>query len=69
MEGLPSRAVKITAEAISADQLARRLRLDDACVFSRVEDDAVWLDVRTLWDHQLARVAEAMARICESLQE
>jgi L-seryl-tRNA(Ser) seleniumtransferase len=69
MEGLTSRAVRVTTDAMSADQLARHLRLDDACVFSRVEGDAVWLDVRTLWPHQIARVAEAMARICASLRE
>ncbi len=69
MEGLPSRAVKVTTDAMSSAELARRLRRDDACVFARVEDDAVWLDVRTLWPHQLARIAEAAGRICAAERE
>ncbi|MFP4052270.1 MAG: L-seryl-tRNA(Sec) selenium transferase [Phycisphaerae bacterium] len=68
MKALPSFAAVVTSETIRPDELARALRLDEACVFGRVEDDAVWLDVRALWDHQLARIAEAMGRICQRLR-
>lgn len=62
-QGLKSFAVVIAAPNQSADQLARRLRLDDACVFGRIEDDRVQLDVRTLTDEQIPLVAAAMGRI------
>jgi hypothetical protein len=37
--------------------------LDRACVFSRIENDRVCLDVRTLTDEQVPAVAEALGRI------
>jgi hypothetical protein len=42
--------------------LARKLRLDRACVFGRIENDRVCLDARTLTDEQLPAVAAAIGR-------
>ncbi|HEX7618234.1 MAG TPA: L-seryl-tRNA(Sec) selenium transferase, partial [Verrucomicrobiae bacterium] len=61
-EAIPSFVVTISLPDISAADLARRLRLDDACVFGRIEDDCVRLDVRTLTDEQLPLVAAAVGR-------
>src|SRR5664280_2543194 len=46
-----------------AAELARRLRLDQACVFGRIEAEQVLLDVRTLTDEQVPLVAAALGRI------
>ena len=56
-EAIASFVVTVSVPGMSADELARRLRLDDACVFGRIEDDCVRLDVRTLTDEQLPLVA------------
>ncbi len=62
-EAIPSFEVMIAVPGLSASELARRLRFDDACVFGRIEDDRVRLDVRTLADEQLPLVAEALKRM------
>jgi L-seryl-tRNA(Ser) seleniumtransferase len=64
-EAIPSFEVKIAVPGKSASELARRLRLDNACIFGRIEDDCVRLDVRTLTDEQLPLVAAALGRIAE----
>jgi L-seryl-tRNA(Ser) seleniumtransferase len=62
-EAIPSFVVTVSLPEMSASELARRLRLDRACVFSRIENDRVCLDVRTLTDEQVPAVAEALGRI------
>ena len=62
-EAIASFEVKLAVAGMSAFELARRLRLDAACVFGRIEDDCVRLDVRTLTDEQLPLIAEALGRI------
>jgi L-seryl-tRNA(Ser) seleniumtransferase len=64
-ESVPSFVVTVSLPDMSASELARRLRLDDACIFGRIEDDCVRLDVRTLTDEQLPLVAAALGRITE----
>ena len=62
MEALPSRQVRLTAPNLKPADLARRLRMDDACIFGRIENDAVLLDVRTITDEQVDAVAAAVGR-------
>ena len=62
-EAIPSLAVAVTVPNLGATELARRLRMDEACIFGRIEDDRVHLDVRTLTDEQLPLVAAALGRI------
>ena len=38
-EAIPSVVVSVSVPGLSAAELARRLRLDEACVFGRIEDD------------------------------
>jgi L-seryl-tRNA(Ser) seleniumtransferase len=61
-EAIPSFIVTVSLPDISASELARRLRLDRACVFGRIENDRVCLDARTLNDEQLPAVAAALGR-------
>jgi L-seryl-tRNA(Ser) seleniumtransferase len=65
-EAIPSFEVLIAAPDVSATELARRLRLDDACIFGRIQDECVRLDMRTLTDEQLPLVAAAVGRIAEN---
>ena len=62
-EAIPSFVVTVSLPNMSASQLAQRLRLDRACVFGRIENDAVCLDVRTVADAQVPAVAAALGRI------
>jgi L-seryl-tRNA(Ser) seleniumtransferase len=64
-EAIPSVMVSVSVPGLSAADLARRLRLDPACVFSRIEDDLVRLDVRTLTDEQVPAIAAALGRIAQ----
>jgi len=63
-ETIPSLVVTVSIPGLSAAELARRLRLDEACIFGRIESDLVHLDVRTLTDEQVPQVAAAVSRIC-----
>jgi L-seryl-tRNA(Ser) seleniumtransferase len=62
-EAIPSFVVTVSLPEISASELARRLRLDPACIFGRIENDRVCLDVRTLTDEQVPAVAAAFGRL------
>ncbi len=60
-EALPSIVVSVEVKGFSAGELARRLRLDRACVFGRIEEDLVRLDMRTITDEQVPQIAAALA--------
>jgi L-seryl-tRNA(Ser) seleniumtransferase len=64
-EGIPSLVVTVSIPEMSATELARRLRMDRACVFGRIEDERVLFDVRTLTDEQVPTVASALGRIAK----
>ena len=55
----------VSLPEISATELARRLRLDRACIFGRIENDRVCLDVRTLTDEQVPVIAATVGRIAK----
>ena len=61
-ETIPSVMVSVSVSGLSASELARRLRLDEACVFSRIEADLVRLDMRTITDEQVPALAAALGR-------
>jgi seryl-tRNA(Sec) selenium transferase len=55
--------VSVSVPGLSASELSRRLRMDKACIFSRIEDDLVRLDMRTLTDDQVSAIAAALGRV------
>ncbi len=61
-EAIPSVMVTVSAKGINAEELARRLRTDDAQVFGRIEADKLRLDMRTITDDQVATLAAALGR-------
>lgn len=62
-EAISSYEVKVSIPDISSSELSRRLRLDQACIFGRIKDDCVRLDVRTITDEQISLIADAFGRI------
>lgn len=68
-EAIPSVMVMVSLPGSSAAELARRLRLDEACIFSRIQDDLVRLDMRTITDEQVTMIAAAIARIASAPPE
>jgi len=62
-EAIPSFVVTVGLPELSASELARQLRLDRACIFGRIENDRVCLDVRTLTEEQVPAVAAAFGRL------
>lgn len=64
-QAIPSVMVSMSLPGLSADALAKRLRLDAACVFGRIEADVVRLDLRTVTEQQVALIAGAFGRIAQ----
>ncbi len=64
-QAIPSLVVSLSAPGLSAAELARRLRTDEACIFGRIEEDRVRLDMRTITDEQVPAVAAALGRIIQ----
>lgn len=63
---LPTVLLAITAEGLSADALAARLRASDPPVIARVEEGRVLIDLRTVFPEQDATVADALVRAATS---
>ena len=61
-EAIESVVVSVSALGLTAAELARRLRLDGTCVFGRIEDDLVRLDMRTITEEQVHAIAAALGR-------
>jgi L-seryl-tRNA(Ser) seleniumtransferase len=62
-QAIPSFMLTVSIPGLSASELARRLRTDPACLFGRIEDNRVRLDMRTVTDEQLPAMAAALGRI------
>jgi L-seryl-tRNA(Ser) seleniumtransferase len=59
---LPTFAVRVVHAELSAAELARRLRIGDPPVFTRIHDGAVLLDPRTLLEGDDERLVRALER-------
>lgn len=62
-EAIPSVMITVALPGLTAEELARRLRTDAACVFGRIEADRVRLDLRTITDEQVSDIVAALGRI------
>jgi len=62
-EELPTRAVAVRSARLSADRLARELRTRELPIFTRVKNDLVLFDPRTLQAGEEAEVAAALGEI------
>lgn len=63
---IPTRVVALTHASMSLEALAEGLRRGAPCVFCRVQQERVLLDVRTLQEGEDAELAAALRRICEA---
>lgn len=59
-QAIDSIAVQITPEDLSAGEVARRLRNGSNTVIARVHDEALWCDLRTVFDDEDERLVEAI---------
>lgn len=57
---LPTFLIAVTAQALSADQLAQQLRLSNPPIVARVEEGRVLLDLRTVSPDEDSSVADAL---------
>ena len=60
---LPTYLLAITAEGLSADELAARLRAHNPPVIARVEEGRVLVDLRTVFEQEEPQVVRALAGI------
>ena len=63
---LPSPVIAVTHAKLGVEALAARLRAGDPVVFTRIQDDQLWLDPRTLLPGDKERLFEAFQALVES---
>ena len=63
VETLPSKVLAVQAPGLSAEELARRLRLLTPPVFARIHKDAVLFDFRTIQPDEDAVVGKALVEL------
>ncbi|HWH69417.1 MAG TPA: L-seryl-tRNA(Sec) selenium transferase, partial [Candidatus Sulfotelmatobacter sp.] len=61
-QAIPSVMVSVSVPGMGASEVARRLRLDPASIYGRIETERVRLDMRTITDEQVAEIAKAFGR-------
>lgn len=59
----PSVAIKVVPEGQSLTKLSRRLRVGNPAVVGRTTDDALFLDLRTIFPEDDERVAQALKQV------
>ncbi|MBM3473128.1 MAG: L-seryl-tRNA(Sec) selenium transferase [Armatimonadetes bacterium] len=62
-ETLPTKVVSVRIPGLSADELARRLRLAEPPIFTRIRDDRVVIDAKTVLHGEAAAIGEAFGRV------
>ena len=65
-QGVDSVAIRLRPAKGREDELARRLRSGEPAVVARVQDGAVWLDLRTVFAEQDESLVEAVGRAVKS---
>ncbi|MET3682236.1 L-seryl-tRNA(Ser) seleniumtransferase [Alkalibacillus flavidus] len=64
---LPSYSLAVQSHSLSSERLAERLRKNTPAIIARVENDTVWLDFRTIDDHEHAMIIDVLADIDQSI--
>lgn len=65
-QSLPTCAAAITLDGLTADDLAAALRRHDPPIFTRIRNDRVLIDFRTLLDDEHKTIVEALVKIASS---
>ncbi len=63
---LPTKAVSISHQSLSANQIESRLRLGKPHVITRIKEGMVLFDPRTLNDEEIGKIVEAVGKITSS---
>ncbi len=66
MSNLPTKAVCVSHGRLSAQQIEERLRLGNPAIISRIKEDLVLFDPRTLSDEEIGKIVEAVKKILQS---
>jgi L-seryl-tRNA(Ser) seleniumtransferase len=64
IEKIPSFAVVLRSPALTATELAKRLRLAKIPVLGYLRDEYLWLDARTIRDEEVAIIGQMARQIC-----
>ncbi len=67
VETLPSIAVVLAPQTISAEKLSEHFRRGSTPIIGRIEDDQLWFDVRTLYETEQQRLIETAAEVASKL--
>ena len=62
---LPTYLLAVTAEALSADELAARLRGHNPPIVARVEEGRVLIDLRTVFEQEDSEITKALRSVAE----
>ena len=62
-ESLPTKVVSVRIPGLAADELARRLRLSEPPIFTRIRDDRVVIDAKTVLHGEAAAIGEAFRHL------
>jgi L-seryl-tRNA(Ser) seleniumtransferase len=60
---LATMLIAITSSALSAEELATRLRANDPPIVARIDEGRVLLDLRTVFPEQDTAIAGALAKV------
>ena len=66
---LPSWCVAVRPAELSVDELAKQLRTGDQAVFPRVQQDRLWIDLRSVFPKQDAGLVSAFEQVGQEPQE
>jgi L-seryl-tRNA(Ser) seleniumtransferase len=61
---IPTRVVTVLAAHVSASEIERRFRQQNPAVVGRIQQGTFLLDMRTVQDHELAELGQALRRLC-----
>jgi L-seryl-tRNA(Ser) seleniumtransferase len=63
MKGIPSCAVSISSSSMSAAQLAGKLRQADPPIITRIEENRVYFEMRTLLEGDLEKITAVLLKV------
>jgi len=69
LQEIPSFAVELSVPGLSANQVEEAMRAFDTPVIGRIEEDRFLLDLRTVFDHELAVIRDAAASLAKTAPE
>ncbi len=64
-EVIPTKVVSLRLHGLSADELARRLRLSDPPIFTRIRDDRVLIDAKTVLPGEATIIGRALGSVSQ----